>query len=162
MALQNLISIEVTPQEVADLTQAITVIENFVQSKLINLTPEQRKEYARISDARAPWVLKVNDYMKLYPDTVPKFIDTAENDKDFATFKQLRPLIHRLDNCHTAFDDTFLLLGNDLFQAALVYYKNLKLLVSNNVPASGAIYDDLRTEFNGQGVKKASIAVKTT
>jgi hypothetical protein len=147
MALENLISIEVTAQEVTDLTQALTVIENFMKAKLISLTPEQRKEYGRVGDGRINWLNKTNDFMVANPDTVPTFIDVAENTKDRLASQALNPLLSKITTLNTAFEDTLIVMLNDMYYNGLTYYKNIQILANNNVPGAGAIYDELKKEF---------------
>lgn len=147
MALENLISIEVTAQEATDLTQALTVIENFMKAKLISLTPEQRKEYGRVGDGRINWLNKANDFMVANPDTVPPFIDIAENTKDRLASQAINPILSKITTLNTAFEDTMIVMLNDMYYNALTYYKNVQVLAKNNVPGASAIYDELKKEF---------------
>jgi hypothetical protein len=70
MALENLISVEFTQDELNKLDDALKVIETILVGKAINLTPEQRSPYGRIGNRTENWIDKIKQYMddnpKLY------------------------------------------------------------------------------------------------
>jgi|APHig6443717817_1056837.scaffolds.fasta_scaffold24769_2 hypothetical protein len=156
MALENLISISFTEEELQQIDSHLTALEGLLKGKCITLTPEQRKEYGRLGNRNANWVLKTVDYSTNQPTFNPVFLDKAEFDKDNAAHTALTPRFNQMEAVHNLIDDTLLILGFDLYQSALSYYKNIKMLAEKNVPGAKAIYDDLSAQFPGHSVKKAS------
>jgi len=90
------------------------------------------------------------------PASLPRFIDKGEFDRDYAAFKALSPLISALEQQMNLMKDTALLLGYDLDVNALMYYRTMRSEAENNVAGSRTIYEDLKTQFPGPGIKKAA------
>jgi hypothetical protein len=156
MALENLISISFTDEELQQADEHIAALKSLFEGKCVTLTPNQRKEYGRLGDGNANWVLKTVNYSTDQPSFNPIFLDKAEFDKDNAAHTALTPRFNQMEAVHNMIDDTLLVLGFDLYQSALSYYKNIKMLSEKNVPGAKAIYDDLSAQFPGHSVKKAS------
>lgn len=47
MAIDNMISLKLSSDELQQINDALTTIENVMAGKFINLTPEERQQYAR-------------------------------------------------------------------------------------------------------------------
>ena len=150
MALENLISISFTDEETQQAGTGIDALKSLFEGKCVTLTPEQRKTYGRLGDRNANWVKKVIDYTDNQPNFNPAFLNKGEMDKDYLALSALMPLFNRIDAVHDMMDDTLLVIGNDLYMAALVYYRNIKMLAHENVPGAKAIYDDLSSQFPGR------------
>lgn len=156
MALENLISISFTNEELQQVDEHLAAIKSLLEGKCVTLTPEQRKEYGRLGNGNANWVLKTVNYSTGQPSFNPVFLDKAEFDKDNAAHTALAPRYNQVEAIHNMIDDTLLILGFDLYQSALSYYKNIKMLAEKNVPGAKAIYDDLSAQFPGHSVKKTT------
>jgi hypothetical protein len=151
MALDNLISIEFTQLELDDISTALTSISNILAGKVINLTPEERQRYARVSYEMIPWVEKCQGYMQTNPTLVPGYIDTAELNKDIKTRQQdMQPRFTILRSVYESFDDTMLLMGNDIYNNCIAFYRAVKAASQANVPGSTSIYEDLAQQFPGR------------
>jgi hypothetical protein len=156
MALENLISISFTNEELQQADTHLAALKSLFEGKCITLTPEQRQEYGRLGNRNANWVNKVVDYNANQPRFSPDYLDKIELDKDFVAYQQLDPRFKQLVGIRDMMDDTLLILGFDLFQSAHMYYKHIRLLAQQNVPGAKAIYDDLSAQFPGRTIKKAN------
>ena len=150
MALDNLISAEFTQLELDDFNTALTTQAGILLNKVINLTPEERQRYARVSYEMIPWVEKCQGYMQTNPTLVPAYIDTAEFDKDMKTRQDLTPLYTTLRSIFESMDDTMLLIGNDVYNNCIAFYRAVKAASQANVPGSTSIYEDLAQQFPGR------------
>jgi hypothetical protein len=155
MALENLISVEFTQDELNKLDDALKVIETILVGKAINLTPEQRSQYGRIGNRTENWIDKIKQYMDDNPKLVPAYLDKAEYDKDYKTRKDIAPRLNRLTSICESMDDTQKLISTDLYGNSIAFYRNLKITAQQNVAGSSAIYADLKTQFPGNPGSKA-------
>lgn len=162
MALENLISVEFTQQELQKFDQHLAELEKLVQSKFISLTAEQRQEYSRLGTKTEDWVGRAKDYMAQYPDLVLRHIDTAEFNKDFNARQALLPRLRRIKAIEARIDDTALALGSDLYSTAISYYKGLKASAETNAPNAQSVYNDLKQQFPGRPISKKSEMTNNT
>ncbi len=147
MALENLISISFTEQELAQLDMAIATLENVLQGKTINLTPEQRQQYGSIAEQNKLFVNKAKSYMEQYPQYVPPFLDKAEYDKDYTARQQLENRMQKLASVTEQLSDTKILLDFDNYHNSITFYRNMKYLSGENVPGTNVVYDDMKQFF---------------
>ncbi len=150
MPFDNLISISFTPQEVTQLNDAFTVIENILNDKVQNLTPKERKKYSKIADKTENFVVKSVDYIKLKPDLVPFFVDVAEMNKDIEARKVFDPMMKRLKRLYEECDDTNKIIGYDVYNCVIAFYRNIRMLSKQNIPGINTIYDDLKKHFKSE------------
>ena len=155
MALDNLISVSFTSEELTKISAAIEQINTVLKDKAINLTPAERRQYGSIADRNKLLVDKAKFYMEKAPHTVPKTIDKAEFDRDYAARGQVEAPLRELTMVAEKLRDTKTLLDFDNLQAALSYYRYVKYLASQNEPGTTTIYQDLKLHYPGGG-KKAS------
>jgi hypothetical protein len=153
MALENLISVEFTPAETAQINAALDTIKGIIINKVINLTPDERRHYARVSNEMANWIVKVLGYMNQRPDLIPSYIDFVEFQKDVNARQAITPLFNKVTEIHEMFDDTNLLLGTDVYHTAIAFYRNVKIASQQNVPGSTNIYQDMQAQFPGRPKK---------
>lgn len=149
MALGNLISVTFTQQELTDIDAALTVIQNIIQPKSINLTPEERQQYARIRDENENWVIKCRNYMTQFPTVVPNFLDLVEFDADQTPRLQIKSRLGVINSVREMFDDAFLLLGSDVYIGTIIFYRAMKSAADANVPGTTEAYNDLKQQFPG-------------
>lgn len=153
MALENLISFELTPAEITQIETALQSITTVIQNKVINLTPDQRHEYGKVGNERANFIVKSLGYMDQRPDLVPAYIDLVEFKNDVNARLSILPLLNKVNEIQEMFNDTNLLLGTDVFNTAIAFYRNVKIASQQNVPGSTNIYQDLQVDFPGRPKK---------
>ncbi|WP_343679702.1 hypothetical protein [Chryseobacterium arthrosphaerae] len=147
MALDNLISLSFTTEELSKLDQALQTIGTVLSGKTINLTPEERQQYGSIAEQNKLFVNKVKTYMEQYPQYVPNFLDKAEFDKDYLGREQVEQRLQRMSSLTEQLSDTKVLLDHDNYHNAITFYRNLKFLSGENVPGTNVIYEDMKQFF---------------
>ncbi|WP_420571365.1 hypothetical protein [Kordia sp.] len=83
MALENLISIEFTPEELNNLDAHLDGIQQILTGKTVNITPEQRQQYGSIGNQNKLIVDKAKTHMEQHPNWIPNFLDKVEFDKNY-------------------------------------------------------------------------------
>ncbi|OED43220.1 hypothetical protein AB832_02670 [Flavobacteriaceae bacterium (ex Bugula neritina AB1)] len=150
MAIDNLISTSFTAEEVEAINQALTTIETTIHGKVINLTPEERQLYGKLGNRTENWVKKVTGYMDQKPELVPFYLNKTEFDKDVKVREEILPVLRRITSVVESLEDTSKLLSTDIYNAAIAYYRNIKLISQQNVPGTSNIYKDLADQFPGR------------
>lgn len=136
--IDNLISVSFTQQELDDINQALTTIETVLQGKVINLTPEQRQLYGKLNNNTENWIDKVGDHMEQKPNLIPFYLNKQEFDRDRKTRNAMKPVLNRLASIVESVDDTSKLLSTDIYNAAIAYYRNIKLISMQNVAGTSS------------------------
>ena len=160
MAIDNLISVEFTDQELTRLGNALNEIAQLLSGKVINLTPEERKQYGSIGDKNKVFVDKCKAYMEQDPTTVPNTLDKHEFDKDYKARQQMEEPLRKLLQLAEMLSDTKILLDFDNYNGSLSYYRYVKFLATQNTPGITSIYADLNQHFQSMG-KRAKKAPDT-
>ncbi len=148
MAIDNLISIVLTDEEVEIIEKAIDAIDNVLKDKAVNLTPEERKQFGSIADKNKVLVDKCKYYMEANPETLPKVIDKDEFDRDYKAREQMEKPYKRLARIMEKLQDTKTLLDHDNFHAAIAYYRYIKFLASQNEAGTSTIHNDLKKQYH--------------
>ena len=147
MSLDNLISFDLSDEEVKTINEAVSSIETILEGKTVNLTPEERQTYGRLGNRTENWISKVLEYIDGRPELTPMYIKVNELKRDQETRKKLLPILKQLAFLSESIDDTTVLLGNDIYNYALAYYRNIKLVSQENVPGTTEVYNDLAAQF---------------
>ncbi len=151
MALDNLISVTLTDEEVQTISKAIASINQVLKGKVVNLTPQERSQYGSIADRNKILVDKCKQYMEQQPDTIPQVLDKAEFDKDYLARQQIEIPLKQLAGVIEKLKDTKTLLDHDNFHAAIAYYRYVKYLSSQNHPGISNVYKDLKQHYKHTG-----------
>jgi hypothetical protein len=151
MALENLISVQFTDAELKQMDDAFTIIEGVLKGKAINLSAKQRQQHGRVKYEMEVWVGKAMGYADNNPSLLPNYVDKQELSADYKTHSQLNPRIDRLETILQGMLDTNLLLGTDLFNNLIAFYRSLREASKSNAPGASSIYKDLKQQFPGGG-----------
>jgi hypothetical protein len=147
MALDNLVSVSFTPDELARVDAALSDIEKILKGKVINLNSKQRQLHGRVAYEMEVWVDKANNYMQQAPQLVPSYIDMAEHTADMEAHRALNPRIERLTVILQSMKDTNLLLGTDIYNNSVVFHRSLREASKANAVGASTIYADLKQQF---------------
>ena len=156
MAIDNMISLSFTNDELQAIDNGLATIESVITKKFISLTPDERKCYSQVGDRTEDWIGKTRNYMAQNPSLVLSHIDVTEFNADFEARQAILPRLRRLKNIMNQFDDTNMLLGSDLFHNAITYYKGLKAAAATDAPGAKTIYADLSARYPGRPSKAKS------
>ncbi|MEM6718362.1 MAG: hypothetical protein AAF611_03505 [Bacteroidota bacterium] len=147
MALENLISIEFTQEELTNLDSHLDGIQQILAGKTVNLTPEQRQQYGRIANQNKLIVDKAKNYMEQFPNWIPNFIDKVEFDKDYTARLQIEGRVLLLENLAQQLIDTKTLLDHDNYTNTLSFYRTMRYLAGENEAGAKTVYEDMKTLF---------------
>ncbi len=147
MALENLISLSFTEEELTKLDTYLTGIRNLLNGKTVNLTPEQRQQYGRIANKNKLIVDKAKNYMEQHPEWIPIFLDKEEFDRDYNTRQQIEGRVQLLENLSQQLIDTKTLLDHDNYQNTLSFYRMVKFLASENEAGAKTVFNDMKQLF---------------
>ncbi|WP_106793537.1 hypothetical protein [Aquimarina sp. Aq78] len=151
MALENLISVTFTEEELNKLTQGIDTIKEVLLGKTVNLTPEQRTQYGRIANQNKLIVDKAKNYMEQHPTWIPNFLDKEEFNRDYTTRKQIESHVQQLEYLAQQLIDTKTLLDHDNYSNALSFYRMMRYLAGENEPGAKPVYEDMKVLFKKNG-----------
>ena len=150
MSLKNLISVGFTQEEIDQINQHLAGIQELIKGKVINLSPEERQQYGRINNRTENWIVKVDSHMKQKPELVPFYIDKEEFDKDQEARNNMKPILNSIASIQESLEDTSKLLSHDIYNTAIAYYRNIKVISQQDVPGTTTIYEDLKSQFPGR------------
>ena len=160
MAIDNMISVDFSDQELNKIENALNEVLQVLSGKVVNLTPEERTQYGSIGDKNKIFVDKCKAYMEQDPTTVPNTLDKREFDKDYKARQQMEEPLKKLSRITEMLMDTKILLDFDNYNGSLSYYRYVKFLATQNTPGITSIYADLSQHFQSMG-KRAKKAPDT-
>ncbi len=147
MSTRNVISISLTPEEQAQIKQALDTLSALLKPHLMALTPAQRQALPKMGENRVTFVNKVVDYGASNPQFVPAFMDVPELRRDYEAVEQLTPFLRTIHQLESNLSDTVMMAGSEAYTASLQYYNSVKMAASMNIPGAKTIQDDLGKEF---------------
>ena len=155
MALDNLISVQFSGEDLETINSAIASINRVLEGKAVNLSPEERQQYGRIADRNKVLVDKAKSYMETAPQTVPPTIDLDEFKRDYEERAVIEAPLRELTMLVEKLRDTKTLLDFDNYNCTLSYYNYVKFLSTQNEPGVTTIYEDMKQHYRG-GRRKAT------
>ena len=156
MAQPNTISVVLDDQTLAEVKQAIGVLRTKLVPLLKTLSLQDRKELPKLGDRTVEFVRKSYEYTGIHPDLVPAFVDREAFKVDLDALSALQSLERELAPVNAALEDSIVLAGSEAYQAALLFYGNVKTAKRLNIGASASVYDDLSVRFPGPASAKAA------
>jgi hypothetical protein len=152
--MENKISIEISPEDLQAIKDAIAVLAAKLSPVLIALTNEQRKKRYKMGEASRPYVEKIVEYSVSNPQFLPSFTNVGELLKDWKAYQELTPIYNALNQLNSNLNDTMLELGVDLMRFANAYYNQVKQGVKMDVPNAKPIEADLKVRYEQKSRKK--------
>ena len=157
MSVENMISIEIQPQEIQDSIAAIKTIEAKIGKYLIALTKEQRQTLPKMKDNNLPFVEKAMEYAETSPQFVPPYLEVVELRKDLEAVKALMKVFRPLAELTAALDDTIMLAGSESYTSCLTYYKSVQQAAKMKVKGAQVQADELGKRFEIKKAKPANL-----
>lgn len=151
--MDNRVHIQLTDEQQVQLEEAMNTLNGILSDVLITLSADERKTLPKMGDNTEPFVEKVVDYTKTNPEYVPPFIKADDMEVDFHSVQVLNKTLRPLRQLVDQLEDTVMLAGSEAYVAALSFYNSVKLAQRMKQPGAGAIVDDLKKRFAGQGKK---------
>lgn len=123
---QNLASLILTPDDVADIEAAIITMEQRL-THLIGLTPEERRELTKMGDKSEAFCRQAVVTLGKHSEVLPRNFDLDEYRADLAALDALRPIIARMQRLYERMVDTETALGSDVMVGSLEGYAHLQV-----------------------------------
>lgn len=159
MSKDNLVSIEVSSEDLAKVSEALKTIKSVLAPYLVTISTDERQTLPKMNEKTVPFVKKVLEYAESHPEFAPSYVSVPELQKDVAAFDTLNKIGKPFDEIAVALTDTTMLAGSEAYVAALSYYNSVKQGVKMNVAGAKVIFDDLKVKFEEYGAKSVK---KTT
>jgi hypothetical protein len=128
---QNLISVSWTDEQLAQLDTALATLEG-VYANLISLESSEVRSLFKMGDKSETFCRDTLDVLAQNHKIVPESLGLAEAQADLRALDVLRPRLRRLQQLVKRGEDTEVLLGSDVFSAALEGYALLKVSGKNH------------------------------
>jgi hypothetical protein len=147
--------VQAIPQDI--LTQAQTKIQEaltLLTPYLLALTPVERQGMPKMGEKTISFVEKAYDFAKQNPNLVPPYLEMTAFGTDFTDAHGLWTLHNLVLQLEEGISDTEMTAGSEAYQAALVFYKSVKMAAAQDIPGAKAVYEELKTRFPG-GKRKA-------
>ena len=144
--MQNLISVTLTDQDIADLDAALATIRRLM-TPMIALTRDDRQAITKMGPKSEAFCNQVIALLVNNPQIVPPSLGLEETLADKKALEQLRPRFALLHQLSEKADDTEMALGSDLMNAAIEGYRLL------SVSGKGDALKSARKELSARWAK---------
>jgi hypothetical protein len=128
---------------------------------MLALTPAERQSLPKMGEKTIGFVEKAFDFAKQNPNLVPPYLEVDAFGIDFADAHGLWTLLNSVQQLEEAIDDTEMIAGSEAYQAALVFYKSVKMAAAQDIPGAKAVYEELKTRFPGGKRKPGETETET-
>jgi len=150
MPQQNMVSISISPEDLAEIKGAVDLLRSKLLPRLRPLKAEEKNELSRMGDKTLAFVRKAMEHCSVNPELAPSYLDVSEFSADMDALETLRSIYSPLLQITDSLDDTITLAGSDAYAAALVFYSSVKGARRTDAVKAGTIYDDLCARFPGR------------
>ena len=147
MSNDNRISVTISDQDITTILGHLDGIET-VLNFLISRDPGDNT--VMLGDKSVGFDDKCAAYIASNPEFLPGFIDPAEVLKDRAARAQFQKFLSRLNVLAGKANDTFNVIGNEIYTADLAYYNNTDEGARRGRAGAKTIHDDLATRYPGR------------
>lgn len=147
MASENQISIQISPEDLKKALEAVNTLDAIMKKYLIALSPEERRQKAKMGEKTVNFVEKVSEYTISNPELVPPHMKVEDLIIDFKAVSDLTSIFRPTEQLSNGLNDTMLLCGSEAYTNALIFYNYVKQATKDNVPNAKTIYEDLKKRF---------------
>ncbi|WP_317932032.1 hypothetical protein [Halioxenophilus sp. WMMB6] len=160
MPLNNIYDFTMSDEEFDSVINNIQTVVEQLAPHVVSLTAQSRLELPKLGERTVAFVDKSYEYGRNHAELVPQFLDFQALDRDMRAVRMLGELTRLLRPLLDNVDDSLTLAGSEAYQAALVFYRSVKVAAQSQVPNAKSIADDLSVRFPGRG-RGANTAVDT-
>ncbi len=154
MAQQNLISFNLSQQDLSQIREAISTLNTKLLPLLKNLKGDDKNQLPKMGDKTLAFVEKALEHSTSNPELAPSFLDLDEFRSDVNAVATLRSLHAPICQISDSLSDSMAIAGSDAYSAALMFYSSVKYAQKANVAKAGSILDDLSSRFPGKKSQK--------
>ena len=136
------------PQNILAVAQTkIQEVMTLLSPYMLALTAAERQGMPKMGEKTIAFVEKAHGFAKQNPNLVPAYLEMDAFDIDFGDAHGLWKLHNLVSQLETVIDDTEMTAGSEAYQAALIFYKSVKMAAAQNIPGAKAVYEELKTRF---------------
>jgi hypothetical protein len=117
------------------------------------LTAEERREMAIVGDKTLAFLEKGKEFIDLYPDLVPSWLNKSEFTNDFDDVHNLTPAKNLADQARETLYNISYLAGNEAYHWILDFYHAARQAAARDVPNAKIVADEMGKRFH-RGKKK--------
>lgn len=128
MSQQDLVSLELTAAEIAQLQAALGTIKTILGPRLIALTPQQRSSLVKMGDTGRGYCAKALPALNNNADALPPAFNREELNQDWNGYLGIEPFLDEFGTLAERVEDTRLALSSDIMTGALIGTGFLKAL----------------------------------
>jgi hypothetical protein len=144
--------IQAVPRDVLTQAQAkMQEVQTLLAPYMLALTPSERHELPKMGEKTIGFVEKAYDFARQNPNLVPPYLDIDAFGADFNDAHDLWTLHNAAVQVEEGLSDTEMAAGSEAYQAALIFYKSVKMAASQDIPGAKAVYEELKTRFPQTG-----------
>lgn len=147
MSQSNQLELNLAEADLAEISAAVATLINKLSPHLVNLTKEQRMQLPKSGDRSKPFVDKAHEYALQYPEFLPNFVSHEGLKSDLQALNTLNTILRSIEPLADSLSDSRLLAGSEAYQAALIFYKSVKMAADGNIPNADSVYLDLSQRF---------------
>ena len=114
---QNLISLDITPDAIAKVDEAIQILEAFT-APFITLTNQQKQELFKMGDKSILFCQQTAMVLEQNQDVLPPTFNYEEMKTDLADHAAIAPRVLRIREVLAKMEDTHIALGSDVMVAS--------------------------------------------
>jgi hypothetical protein len=134
--------------------EVLSEIETLFQQVLTKLEPyrtpltaDERRELAIVGDKSRGFLEKGKEYIDLYPDLVPSWLNRADFAADFDDMSNITAVKNLADQIREAIYNIHYLAGNEAYHWILDYYHSAKQAAVRDVPNAKIVAGELGKRF---------------
>jgi len=128
---QNLLSLELSAEDLTAINGALTDIESRLAGRLVALDNDARRQITKMGNKSEAFVRQTLMVLEQNPDIVPAALHLEEAQADLRAVDALRPVHARLQRLAERVSDSEMALGSDAMSTALEGYALLKVTGRN-------------------------------
>ncbi len=146
MGTANQISLDLAPEQMAPITQAVDDVQRN-SDFLVSLTKKEKKALKIMANKSQSFVEKALEVGRNNPIMVPQFTNIERATKNVGSWKLLRSVNSDLMSLSSQYDDTMAAAGSDAYRAALDIYSYIQNAAKRNVPGAKPLLEELKPYF---------------
>jgi hypothetical protein len=133
----------------------VSEIEGLLQQILTKLEPYQtpltaaeRQEKAIVGDKTIGFIEKGREYVDLYPELIPPWLNTSDFVADFDDFHNLTGVRSLAGQVQITLSDIYYLSGSESYHAILDLYHSAKQAATRDIPNAKLVATELAKHFH--------------
>jgi hypothetical protein len=145
MAVQNLISAALTPEDIAEITQKLGEVKSKLNF-LVTLEPNEKNEFVKVGNTYAPFIEKAYNVIIDHPEIMSSVFGLTEYKKDYQLGKDLTPIHDQVKELAEALQNTIFAVNSDTMSESLEIYAAVQQN-KDKVPGMNTVAAEMQAFF---------------